>query len=458
MTDSIGIRAAFKRLIGDFPDRPRRRQLLTIALPVIGGMTSQNVLNLVDIGMVGRLGDTALAATGIGSFANWLSMAFILGLATGVQAMSARRVGEGVHGELAVPLNGGLLLSLLLGAPLAAGLFLLAPEIMALLNPDADVVAEAGPYLQVRLLALVAVGMNFSFRGYWSAVHMTGLYLITLLIMHSVNVVLNWVLIFGNLGAPELGVYGAGLATTLSVYLGLCIYIGFGLRHAWSEGFLSRMPSAATLARQVRVSLPASLQQLFFAGGMLALVTIIGVVGTRELAAANVLMHLGLIIILPAIGLGLATATLVGNALGRGDVEDARRWGWNAMVFSGAVGLAAGLAVIAFGRPILGVFLTDPQTLALAWWPLVISGVVMAFDTAGLTLMHALLGAGDTGRVMRISVVCQWLLFLPLAVLAGPVLGGGLLAIWGLQALYRVGQAGWFARAWARGGWRHIKV
>ncbi|MBY6203951.1 MATE family efflux transporter [Halomonas denitrificans] len=441
-----------------FPNRDRRRALLALALPIIGGMASQNILNLVDIAMVGRLGTTALAATGLGSFANWLSMAFILGLSTGVQAICARRVGEGAHGEIAVPLNGGLMLALILGTPLAAALILFAPEFLALLNNDPVVVEETIPYLQVRLLALVFVGMNFSFRGYWSAVHRTGIYLTTLLIMHALNIFLNWVLIFGKLGAPALGVTGAGLSTTLSIVVGTLIYIGFGIRHAWSEGFLHHRPSITMLAKQFRLSLPASLQQLFFSAGMLTLIVIIGRIGTAELAAANVLMTLGLVIILPSIALGIATATLVGNALGREDVADARAWGWDAALFTGLVGAALGLAVAVFGKPILGVFLTDPAVVALAWPPLLISCAVIGIDAAGLVLLHALLGAGDTGRVMKISLIAQWAVFLPIAALAGPVLGGGLLLVWILQGLYRSGQTLWFAAAWHQGKWQHIKV
>ncbi|NKI34263.1 MATE family efflux transporter [Wenzhouxiangella sp. XN79A] len=441
-----------------FPNRDRRRALLTLALPIIGGMASQNILNLVDIAMVGRLGTTALAATGLGSFANWLSMAFILGLATGVQAICARRVGEGAHGEIAVPLNGGLMLALMLGTPLAAVLILFAPELLALINNDPAVVEETIPYLQVRLLALVFVGMNFSFRGYWSAVHRTGIYLVTLLVMHALNIVLNWVLIFGNLGAPAMGVTGAGLATTLSIVVGFFIYVGFGLKYAWSEGFLHHRPSVTMLKKQFKLSLPASLQQLFFSAGMLTLIVIFGLIGTDQLAAANVLMTLGLVIILPAIGLGIATATLVGNALGRGDVDDARAWGWDAALFTALVAATMGLIIALFGRPILGMFLTDPDVVALAWPALLVSCVVIGIDAAGLVLLHALLGAGDTGRVMKISLVAQWLLFLPVAALAGPVLGGGLLLVWVLQGLYRCGQTLWFARAWQQGRWQHIEV
>lgn len=441
-----------------FPGRGRRRVLLALALPIIGGMISQNILNLVDIAMVGRLGTTALAATGLGSFANWLSMAFILGLSTGVQAYCARRVGQDAHGEIAVPLNGGLILALILGTPLAVVMIIFAPQLLGLINPDAEVVREATPYLQVRLLALVAVGMNFSFRGYWAAVHKTGLYLTTLLIMHMVNIFLNWVFIFGNLGAPALGVTGAGLATTLSIFLGTLIYFGFGIRHAWAEGFLHRVPSRTMLISQMKRTLPASLQQLFFAGGMVGLITIVGYIGTRELAAVHVLLTLGLLIVLPAIAMGMATSTMVGNALGRENVEDARLWGWNAMLLVGALGTIMGAGVIVFGRPILGVFLTDPETLQVAYLPMLITGVIIGIDTAGLAMMHALLGAGDTHRVMKISIVTQWLLFLPLAALVGPILGYGLIGVWILYAIYRAGQTVWFALAWKHGHWREIKL
>ncbi|MDH3924717.1 MAG: MATE family efflux transporter, partial [Xanthomonadales bacterium] len=101
-----------------FPNRDRRGMIWGIALPIMGGMMSQNVLNLVDIGMVGRLGDSALAATGIGGFTNYLAISFIIGLSAGVQALAARRVGEGRDSETAIPLNGGLLLALMIGLPL----------------------------------------------------------------------------------------------------------------------------------------------------------------------------------------------------------------------------------------------------------------------------------------------------------------------------------------------------
>ncbi|MCA9637524.1 MAG: hypothetical protein KC420_15965, partial [Myxococcales bacterium] len=100
-------------------DRARTRKIITLALPVVGGMISQNILNLVDTAMVGTLGAASLAAVGMASFATFMSQAFIMALGAGVQAMAARRLGEGRRDEMAVPLNGGLLLALCLGVPVA---------------------------------------------------------------------------------------------------------------------------------------------------------------------------------------------------------------------------------------------------------------------------------------------------------------------------------------------------
>ncbi len=441
-----------------FPSQDRRTRVWAIALPIMGGMMSQNILNLVDIGMVGRLGDAALAATGIGSFSSYLAISFIIGLSAGVQALAARRLGEERHSETAVPLNGGLILALVLGLPLCLILIWAAPWAFGFLSEDPEVIALGTPYLQVRVAAMVAVGMNFSFRGYWSAIHMTGLYLKTLLMMHALNIFLNWVLIFGNLGAPALGVYGAGLATTISVYCGTAIYFMFALRHARDKGFLHGVPSRQTLWQQLKLSLPASMQQVAFSAGLVTLVWIVGQIGTAEVAAVNVLMTFHITAILPAFGMALAATTLVGNALGRNDVEDAARWGWNVAILTAIYGVVLGLILIPLARPILGFFLTNAETAELAFLPMVFWALAIGFDTMGMVLMNALIGAGDTRRSMWISVIAQWLFFLPLAYLIGPVLGFGLIGVWLLNGVYRAGQALVCAQQWHARKWVGINI
>lgn len=441
------------------PPKDRLRPILSLAVPIMGGMVSQNVMNLVDTAMVGTLGKESLAAVGIASFATFLSQAFLLGLSSGVQAMASRRKGEGNESEMALPLNGGLLLAVTMGVPLSLLLYALAPRLFPFLNDDPLVVAEAVPYWRVRLLAVTAVACNFSFRGYWNGVNLSRLYLRTLVVMHVVNLTLNYLLIFGKLGFPALGATGAGIGTTIATYVGTGTYVFLGLLHARRSGFLRGIPDAATLKTMLRLSVPNGVQQLFFAGSMTALFWIVGQVGTAELAAANVLINVMLVGILPGLGLGLAAASLVGQAMGRGEPADAERWGWDVVRVGLVVVGLIGVPMMLFPERILMVFLhDDASTIELATLPLRIAGAALVFDATGLVLQNALLGAGDSRRVAVLATSMQWLVLLPACYLAGPVLKFGLLGIWLVQVGQRVLSSAVFASVWKAGRWQRIEV
>jgi putative MATE family efflux protein len=439
-------------------DRTRIRTILALALPIIGGMASQNVLNLVDTAMVGYLGAPALAAVGMGSFANFMAVAFIMGLSAGVQAIAARRLGEGRRDETASGLNSGLLIAFLVSVPWSVLLIVFADRLFPFLVDDPEVVALGVPYFRARLVGMVAIGMNFAFRGFWNGIGQSRRYLQTLVIMHACNIVLNWVLIFGHFGVPALGATGAGIGTTIATFLGTAIYIVLALRHARGTGFLRRMADRKTMASMLRLSIPAGTQSFFFATGMTVFFWIIGRIGTAELAASNVLVQLLLVAILPGVGFGLAAASLVGQALGRGDREDAVTWGWDvsrlAMV---VVGTCALLGLVAPDL-LLKIFLHEEHTIALARLPLRLLGATMAIETLGSVLMNALLGAGASKTVMSVSISLQWGIFLPVAFVIGPVMGFGMSAVWAAQVGYRCLQGLIFASIWRSGKWIGLKV
>lgn len=424
----------------------------------MGAQVSQNILNLVDTYMVGKLGDAALAAVGLGGFASFMSFALLMGVSTGVQATSSRRKGEGNIEEMANPLNTGLAMVFTLGVPLMAILYFAIPHLYPFLNPDPEVVKLGSDYLQIRILALVAITINFCFRGYWNAIDNAKFYMGTLVFAHSTNVVLNYLLIFGNFGFPALGVRGAALGTTISLSLGSLIYFFLGLKYARANGFLSRFPSVQEIWAMFKLSLPAGIQQFFFSAGFTAFYWIIGQVGTSELAAANVMVNIILLAILPGLGLGMTAATLVGQALGRREPEDASIWGWDVTKVGSLMISVIVIPMWAFPEIILSAFLKDPDTLALAITPMRLTGLGITFDCAGLILMGALQGAGDTRTTMKISVLLQWVVFLPFAYILGPVLGHGLLTLWGCYLTYRLIQAGLFARLWIQGKWQQIEV
>ena len=439
-------------------DQPRARRILGLALPIMAAMVSQSALNLVDIAMVGQLGDAAIAAVGLSSFTLFTFQSLILGFSTAVQAMAARRKGEGRLNETATVLNGGLLLSLILAPPLSLLLIWIAPLLMPLLNGDPAVVEAAVPYFQIRAAAALFLCSNYCFRGYWNAVDLSRLYMWTLILIHASNIILNYILIFGHFGAPAMGVAGAGLASAISMAIGTLCYLVLGFRYARQAGFLRNMPKFGELNTLVRQSLPSGISQMSVMAGNVALYWIFGLVGTAELAAASVLLNITTVAILPGLGLAIGCATLVGQALGRNDPEDAMRWVRESLIIC-VIGLGLlGSPMWLFPETLLSVFIHNPVTLALAVLPMQIIGVTVVLEGVKRVYQHSLLGAGDPQRPMRIQLTTQWFLFTPLAWVIGPGLGWGLLGIWIAQEMHRGLQAWLFRRLWLRGQWRGIVI
>jgi len=439
-------------------DSTRLNRIAVLALPIVGGMLSQNLLNIVDTAMVGYLGDPALAAVGLGSFVVFMCGSLILGISTGVQTLAARKKGEGRRDRAAMVLNTALLLVITIAPAFSVILILVSESLFPLLNNDPDVIREGIPYLQWRLAALVFVGMNFAFRGYWNALDMSRLYMFTLIAMHACNIILNYILIFGHFGVPAMGTAGAGLASAISMAIGTAIYFYLGFTHARKDGFLHSRANREETLSLVRISIPSGVQQLFFAAGFVALFWIIGKIGTPELAAANVLITVTLFAILPGLGLGIACTTLVNEALGRGDAEDAYHWAWDVAKVTAALLVILGLPLWLVPDLVSSIFIHDETTRELARWPMRLVGLTMPIEALGFAFMHGLLGAGDAKRVMYVSVGTQWLVMLPIAYTLGPVLGYGLLAIWILQGITRSLQSGIFVFLWRGRAWQNIAV
>ncbi len=440
------------------PESHRRKQILTISIPIIGGMVSQNILNLVDAAMVGHLGSAAMAAVGISSFLNFMAVALFMGIATGVQVIVARRVGQKRESEAAVPLNGSILLNLVFALPASILLYLSVPTFITYLIEDPEVVTQAQPYMEMRLAGITAIAINFCFRGFWSGIKQTHYYMWVLIVMHALNIILNYTLIFGNFGFPALGVLGAGMGTTISMILGSICHFVLCLKKGHQYGFMHGLPSMQSIKDMVRLSIPASLQQLFFAAGFTMLFWIIGKVSTDSLAAANIITNLTLVAILPCIAFGMSASTLVSEALGRKDPDDAFQWAWDVSVIAMLVVAIIGVPLLLLPEPILALFLVEQGALQVATVPLQLVAIGLPFEALGMVMMSSLMGAGATKVTMRVSMGMQWLLFLPMAWILGPMLGYGLTAIWLAQMLYRGSQTFIYTVIWNKNNWRHINV
>ncbi len=436
----------------------RRKKILALALPIMGGMLSQSLLNLVDAVLVGNLGETVLAGVGVGGYAIFMLSALLAGLSSGVQSQVARRHGAKQYAIRALPLNAAILLALLVTLPLSLLGWFNANGWIALINQNPEVQAIATDYFQWRVIALLPVALTLCFRGYWHGIQQTGVYFRIILFTHALNILLSVWLIHGGLGVAALGASGAALGTSLSVTAGALVWCWLTWRNACPNGFLVKLPTFNLVWQMLRLVAPNSLQQFLFAVSYAVLFWFLGQISTASVAVGHILVHLSLLLILPGVGLGMAAMTLVSHSLGENQQEEAHRWGWEGMRLAIVLLAILSLPMLLVPEMILGLFLHQPHLIALGKIPLMLTGIMITLDAAAIVFNQALQGAGAQRLAMQISLLMQWLVFLPAVWLFGIYFQWGLLGIWIFQLAYRLINSVIFIKIWQQRRWQKLYI
>ncbi|MGD9549114.1 MAG: MATE family efflux transporter [Candidatus Krumholzibacteriia bacterium] len=449
------------RPLGEFSRRGLVGVIGRLAVPVVLANLSQTLMGLVDTLMVGRLGPTALAAVGL---ATLLFSALAMSLKhadVAAQTITARRIGEGRHQEVGAVLATAVTVTLGLGVVVMAVGLAWPGHLMRLVTADPDVRDLGIEYLRYRYAGILPLLVFFMVKAVTDGIGWTRIGMGVGIGMNLANIVLNWILIFGKLGAPAMGVGGAALASTLSAGLAAVVILGFVLRPAVRRRFriLHRGNFQARLIGPfVRLGWPPALQTL---GNLLALLVfflILGRISTLAVATGNVVLRMAAVSFMPGVGVGVALQTAVSQSLGRRDVRGARRATWIgvglSVVFMGSLGLVFLLAPGFLMRLFSG-----SEDLVAAGIPILrLMGLVQVIDAVGLTLSGALRGAGVTRPVMIVDILTGFLMLPPLAYLFGVALGGGLMGAWlALMvwwSLYAVGMAFLFSRL----KWHEVRV
>lgn len=430
----------------------RHGRVIRLALPIMLGMLSQSVLNLIDAALVGHLGEVALAGVGVGGYAMFMLSAVVFGLSSSVQSQTAHRVGAS-HADTTYPLQSGLVIGVGVALPLSFWAWWQAPLLIGLITQADGVQNVAVSYFRWRVVSLMAIALTLCFRGYWNGRQQTHLYLRIIVAVHLLNVAASAGLIFGLAGLPNMGFSGAGAGTTLSLFAGLIVWCWVSKNHVSPQSFLAYYPCLATLRTTLLLAVPHSTQQLLFAAGYAVLFWLLSQLGTTSVAVGHVLVNLSLLLILPGVGVGVAAMSLVGEALGRNDRHEAHRWGLDALRVAWLLLLVLALPMLIVPEHVLSIFFDSNALIALGTLPLQLTGVMIVVDAAALVLAQALMGAGAQRTVMLLTLGMQWLFFLPLAWWVGIGLEHGLLGIWLMQLLYRLINSLGFLWVWQRRHW-----
>ncbi len=429
--------------MGLLPDKNLARGVLKISSPAVAGLSSQMVVSVVDTAMVGRLENAtvALAAMGIGILAAWAITSVFSSLSTGTHVLTARRAGESDPAGAGAVLNNSLILAVILGIAFGIPGFLFSFHILDFFASDPGVAAAGATYLQWRFIGLVFFLFVVSYRGFFNGIGHTKVFMYSAIVINVSNIVLNYLLIFGNLGFPKMGIAGAGCSSAISNVLGCLFFVSATFLRSYRKTYLyyQALGFSKDIIRQiVRISTPVSFQNVLILLGFLVFVAITGIVGTKEQAASQVVITALFMSFLPCFGFGIGAQTLVGQSLGNGNLRLAKQMGIEAAKQATILTIFLGFVFIIVPEWVILLITTDPEVTEAAIPILRIAGAAQVFYAPGIVLAHALQAAGETLYVMIIEVVTHWIIFLPVCYLLSVTLDGGLVGAWFALPLYIV--------------------
>ncbi|MEX1154785.1 MATE family efflux transporter [Parvibaculum sp.] len=436
----------------------RTGTIFRLSWPLVLVFLCQNAMIVATLAMAGRLGDAALAGVGIGNALFAVFLALLFGLDTGVQAIAARRSGAGDMAGARAALADGLTLGVAAGVLLAAVTYFVAPAALAHAVDDSAVIAAATQYAKAAAAALLFFGINIAFSAYWNGTARPKFSFLAILVQLPVSILTSYLLIFGALGLPRLEATGAGLGMTLGALAATLTHVFVSRLQPGDRHVFSAPPSWPGMAATLRIGSPVSAQQALLYVGTLIFLAIIALLGTREVASANVVGALILFSILPATGVGIAAATLVGASLGAGRADDAARWGWEAGAAGALLVAPVSLAFLVAPETVLRLFVESETTVAVAADPLRLVAAAMCIDAFGRVLGFALRGAGATRVATLVPFGFQWGLSLPLAWLVGIAWEQGLAGIFLMRLVLTALETAAICVVWWRGRWSGVRV
>ncbi len=426
------------------------RPTLALALPIMAGMVSQMLMGLADTLMVGRVGVVPLAAAAFVNAVAHLPLVFGLGLLSSISVLTAQAFGARRPGEAGETLRHGLILSVSVGLLAALSVFALHPFLNRLGQPP-EVVAASGTYLLLFGASLLPGLVGHGCKQFSEALKRPWEPTFILLGGVLLNVLLNWVLIYGHWGMPAMGLEGAGWATVIARSAMALVILGFVLRAPALRKFQPVRWWVALswekFQRLVTLGWPVAGQHLFEVSAFAFAAIMMGWISADAIAAHQIAITCAALTFMFALGIGTAVCIRVGHAFGAAQYARIRRISFGGISLgAGVMGLFGVLLMVA-GRPIAALFVTSPAVVDLTASLLIVAAVFQVADGIQVVSLSALRGLADVRVPALIAVLAYWVLAVPLgAALAFPGQRGAI-GIW-------IGLAGGLGLAAGALSWR----
>ncbi|MCP4163284.1 MAG: MATE family efflux transporter [Deltaproteobacteria bacterium] len=411
--------------------------IITMSLPAIGEMALNTMLGVSDTIMISRfIGKEALASVG---FANQIVFTLIFIFAafnTGAVALISRSFGEKNFKRLKEIAEQNVTLNLLIGLVILLLSIIFNHQIFRIFDVSKEIYLDTLKYFNIILVGFVPMFLCFSFAAILRGSGNTMTPMVITGIANVINIIGNYVLILGIGPFPQMGITGAAWATSGSRILALLIYIYV----IYIKDSDIRLKFVLFVKKDIirplwNISLPGGIEQALMQLSFLVMAVIISKLDTVSEATFRILIQIESLSFMPAVGMSIATATLVGKSLGEKNTKKASEVGYLSIAIGLVWAIIIGSLFIFLPGGILSIFSKDQLIIQTGIFAMLFIGINQIGLNYNIIICGALRGAGDTKTVMINTVLRLWLIFVPFTYLFVIVLNKGLAGIWYAELL-----------------------
>jgi len=403
------------------------RYNVKLSVPVILGMLGHTFVQLADNIMVGQLGTAELAAVSLGNSFVFIAMSLGIGFSTAITPLVAEADGAGNKENAKSALKHGLVLCTVLGLTLF-GLILLAKPIMYAMKQPIEVVELALPYLDLVAFSLVPLIIFQAFKQFSEGLSQTKYPMYATVVANIINIILNYLLIFGNFGFPEMGIVGAAIGTLVSRFF-MVIYLWFILKTKdkfkyYVTGFNFSRIEKAVMKKIIELGFPSALQMFFEVGIFTSAIWLSGVLGKNAQAANQIALNLSSMTFMFGMGLGVTAMIRVGNQKGLANFKELRRIAQSIFFLTFLLEIIFA-ALFLIGRhwfPSLYLdiedvanFADNTEVLVIAAELLLVAAFFQISDGVQVVVLGALRGLQDVKIPTLITFISYWLIGFPVS-------------------------------------------
>ena len=424
------------------------REVLGISFPIIVAMASHTLMGFVDRVMLGHYGPDELAAAGAAGGVAFTVIAFVFGATNCTSTFVAQSIGRGQHEECARYTWQGMYFGLtaqVLVIPIA----LTAPLIFWAFGHEAELQPLECTYFRIRMSHVAATAAYAALSSFFQGIGRPGIPMVTAIVANLFNILLDYLLIFGRYGFPEMGIEGAAIATSVASYLQAALLLGAFLSWPMHKRFKTRTHARLDLPRLrrlLRIGTPAGLNFMLDVGSWTIFTNIlIGRLGRNILAASIATGSIISLSFLPAVGINKGITVLVGKYIGRKDIPAAKRRAYAGLALAVGYMVFMGVVFVLFRASFIGLFITKHSGLDAVGRAtmleagskmLILAAVFQAFDGLCIVCYGALRGAGDTRFPAIVCVCSAWTVLLPLGYVLTYPAGLGYVGAWTAAAIH----------------------